>query len=114
MSQVVSSMSFSWKEFNVSLVLLETWLRENAGAGYCGNCASGASLELYFIEEPSQEIKDAVQAYWDGLEDDSAEASDYKSQEQINADVEAKKASAKAKLLALGLTEDEVNALVGA
>lgn len=107
------ALELDWKSFNLNLASVETWLRSNAGDQYTGNSAD-AKLNLWFQEEPSQEIKDAIQAYWDGLEEDSAEASDYKSQEQVKADVEAKKSSAKAKLLALGLTEDEVNALVGA
>lgn len=106
------SMKLEWKEFNLSLSEVEVWMKANAGEHYCGNQAHSC-LELWFLEEPSEEIKEAIEAHWDALEDNSDEAEAYQSYEDLAADRAAKKASGKAKLLALGLSEDEVAALVG-
>lgn len=105
-------LELQWKEFNIDLPALDSQLRASYPS-YVGNQAYSV-LELWFNEEPSQEDKDAIQALWDGIEDDQhALAQSYTSQADIEAEIEVKKQSAKTKLLALGLTEDEVKALVG-
>lgn len=106
------SINLEWKEFNVNLQAVEAWMKANAGAHYSGNQAS-RTLELYFSEEPEQSVKDDVQAYWDLLAEDAEEVTSYKSQEDVLAEIATKKASGRAKLLQLGLTEEEVSALVG-
>lgn len=105
-------MELGWKEFNLCLASVEAWMKANAGPDYCGNQAH-RHLELWFLEEPSQEIKDAIQAHWDSLDEHSDEAVAYKSAYECKAEASAKKASGKAKLLALGLSAEEVVALVG-
>lgn len=55
-----------WKEYNVDLADLHTWLKANAGAGYSGSSADYV-LTIWFTEEPSEEIKTAIDAYWSGL-----------------------------------------------
>jgi hypothetical protein len=106
------TIELEWKAFNICLETLETWLKANAGEHYCGNSAD-SKLSLHFMEEPSQEIKDAIQAKWDEIDESAAEATAYKSLEDRIAEREAKKASGIAKLVALGLTEAEAQALVG-
>lgn len=101
-----------WKEFSVNLQSVDTWMKANAGDQYCGNQAHGR-LELWFLEEPSQDAKDAIAAYWDALHEDSAEATAYRSWASVKADIATKKASGKAKLAQLGLTDEEIAALVG-
>jgi hypothetical protein len=104
----------AWKEFNVCLNMVQTWMVANAGPTFSATQAYSI-LELWFTEEPTQEVKDAITAYWDGLTAESNECTMYISQEdRAIADAAAKaaaKASATAKLLALGLTTDEINAL---
>lgn len=100
-----------WKEFNIDLRALDAKMRLDY-ASYTGNQAYSI-LELWFSEELSQEDKDAIVAYWDGLTEESDEASSYESAADLEADRIAKKASAKAKLEALGLTEDELKAILG-
>lgn len=112
MSVAKYKIELDWKEFNVDLESVEVWMKANAGSDYCGNQAH-ARLELWFLEEPSQEVKDAIAAYWDGISEESDEAEGYVSAEDRAEDREAKKASGKAKLIALGLTEAEAAALVG-
>jgi hypothetical protein len=112
MSVVNYSIRLDWKEFNLDMNTVEAWFRANAGEHYLGNGAYSC-LELYFSEEPSQEIKDAIAAYWDGLDEESEEATAYVSRADREAEKALKKDAGKAKLLALGLTEEEVAALVG-
>lgn len=101
----------SWKDFSVDLNAVGDWLKANAGESYCGTQAYSI-LEVWFTEEPDQNVKDAVALYWDELSPDSPEASSYKSQSDRNAEIEAKRDSAKAKLKALGLSDDELAALM--
>ncbi len=104
-------MKLQWKEFNVDLAALDQQLRADHPA-YVGNQAH-AHLELWFSEEPSQEAKEAIESMWAALDAAHVLAQSYKSANQLMADKEAKKASAKAKLEALGLSADEVKALLG-
>ena len=55
-----------WKEFKIHLPDLESWMRANAGSDYVGNSAD-INLRLHFLNEPSQEIKDAIQNHIDSL-----------------------------------------------
>lgn len=71
--------------------------------------------EDYQALEPNGDpsVAQLVQEYWDAITEESDEAVEYVSAEQVQADKEAKKASGKAKLAALGLTAEEIAALVG-
>lgn len=104
-------MKLDWKEHSVDLKAVEVWMKANT-TGYLGNSADKC-LHFWFSEEPSQEEKDATQAYWHGLDENSDEAQSYQSAADIEAARLSKKASGKAKLIALGLTEEEASALLG-
>ena len=67
------SIVYSWKSYKVHLPVLEAWLKANAGEGYKGNSAD-ASLTLWFDDEPSEEIKLAVDAQWDALTEEGEAA----------------------------------------
>jgi len=112
MSVAKYSIELEWKEFNVCLETVHAWMQANAGEHYRGSSAD-SKLRLHFVEEPSQEVKDDVAAYWEALDEESDEAANYMSAADRAAEVEAKKASGKAKLAALGLTAEEIAALVG-
>lgn len=101
-----------WKEYNVNLDGFDTWLKANAGELYCGS-VSYTHLQVWFTGKPSQEVQDAVIAKWESIEDDDVLVTSYKSKEAIEADVSAKKASAVAKLKALGLDDAEISAFTG-
>lgn len=106
-------MKLEWKQFNIDLKTLDAQLRASYPV-YVGNQARQEHLELWFTEEPSQEDKDAILALWDSINSDQhVLAQSYVSASAIQADKETKKQSAKAKLLTLGLTEAEVQALLG-
>jgi hypothetical protein len=101
----------SWKDKKVSLPLIELKMRGQYPE-YCG-CSAGNELTLHFnIESLDQFIIDEVNNYWDTLAED-AEEFNYKSKEDISSEKVSKKLSAKQKLLTLGLTEEEVSALLG-
>jgi hypothetical protein len=102
-------MNLQWKEHNVDLQAFDASLKVSY-PHYAGNQAHSI-LELWFNEEPSQDDKDLIQMMWEDIGPDHAMAQSYKSRDQIQADKEAKKASAKAKLAALGLSEDELKAM---
>lgn len=105
-------MKLDWKEYSIDLRAVEVWMKANT-TGYLGNSAD-VCLHLWFEEEPSQEDKDTIQAYWDGLDENSDEAQSYESAADLEVARLVKKASAKAKLMAIGgLTEEEVAALLG-
>lgn len=110
MAKAEFCIKLDWKGFNISLPAVHEWMQAHAGDQYCGTQA-GAKLELWFLSEPSQEIQEAIAAKWLALDEDSDEAAAYKSHAEILSEKAAKKASAKAKLLALGLSEDEIAAL---
>ncbi len=85
-----------WKEHSLNLGAISTWMRVNAGEHYVGNSADYA-LTLWFTEEPTPEILDYIQTYWDGLDEASSEATSYKSTSQIRDRMEELKADIPAK-----------------
>ena len=101
----------TWKSFNVSLDAIKTWIDNNIETE-CTGLSGDYSLQIHFVEEPSQEEKEAIAAYWENLEEEDTEATSYKSEEQIESDKQTKKQSAKSKLAALGLTEAEIRAIL--
>lgn len=104
-------MKLEWKEHKVDLQALDQQLKAMI-LQYVGNQAH-AHLELWFSEEPSQEQKEAIENMWAAIDAAHPLAQSYKSADEIKAQQVAKKESAKAKLAALGLTEDELKALLG-
>lgn len=108
------TLELEWKEFNVSLDAVNSWMQANAGEEYCG-LSGNDKLQIHFENEPSAEEKEAIADYWEALDEESDEAVSYQSAEQIKAAVEAdkaaKKAAASAKLIALGLSQEEIDAL---
>lgn len=75
------SVKLEWKEFSVSLLPIETYFIATY-PNYRGNSADTA-LTLWFSEEPTDEDKTAIQAYWDGILVDSTEATSYVSSQQV-------------------------------
>lgn len=85
----------SWKEFSVSILAIETYFIATY-PNYRGNSADIA-LTLWFSEEPTDEDKSAIQAYWDGILVDSVEATSYVSAQQVTARIAELKAGLIAK-----------------
>ena len=110
-------LNLQWKEFNISLEAVKTWLEANIETEFSGLSAN-SSLQIHFEQEPTGEEKEAILACWESLEADSDIAISYQSSAEAEAEKQAVKAanlaSAKAKLAALAfLTEDEIKALIG-
>jgi len=82
-----------WKERRVHLPTFDAWLKANAGASYRGNSADTA-LTLWFEEEPSEEVKTAIDAEWELLTIESEDAKFH-----LDADRDAAVAVAKSALL---------------
>ena len=107
------NMELSWKEHSVDMEAFEAWAKANCGADYCGNSAD-SSLKMHFLEAPSQEIQDAIDAQWEAMDDEEhAMCASYTPQ----ADRQAAKAAAKAAAIAAlatasGLSQDQINAIL--
>lgn len=65
-----------WKQFNISLVNLEVELKANYPQ-YVG-CSANSKLELHFSDEPSQEEKEQIDAFYESLD-----GSDYISKTEL-------------------------------
>lgn len=83
----------SWKEYRTHLDKLNTVIKTIVGDNYKGNSADYV-LTLWFDEEPTEEIKSAIDAAWDALTEEG-EAAKFK----LDADREAAVAAAKGALL---------------
>lgn len=86
-----------WKEFSISLPKIEEWMKANAGPHYCGNQA-GARLELWFTTEPSQEVKDDINDYWDAIDEEHVTATSYIPADDLKAAYELAKSDAVTKM----------------
>lgn len=109
-------LNLQWKSFNVSVAKIREWIDANITTE-CVGLSANSMLQIHFSEEPSQQEKDDIQAYWDLIDEESDEAVEYQSAQQIiqaaAADKAAKIASARTKLAALGLTDAEIDAIIG-
>lgn len=114
MSEVAKdSMELSWKEHSVDLEAFNAAIKAQ-DSNCCGTSADSNKLTVHFIEQASEEAKAAVAAQWAELDDEEhAMCASYKSQAQKASEKEALKASGKAALIALGLSEAQVNAMLG-
>ena len=83
----------------------------------CCGISAGQKLTVHFTSEPHEDETAAIELYWESLTETSEEHTSYQTGAQKAAseaaDKAAKVASATAKLLALGLSADEVKAILG-
>lgn len=99
-----------WKECRIDLSNLDRQLKQ-IYPSYLGNQAH-SHLELYFSEPLSDEQKLDIEILWECIDESHELSQSYKSAEQVELEKLAKKQSAKTKLLALGLDEEELKALL--
>lgn len=113
---MIYDINLAWQSFNVDLNTVNTWILANAGGSYVG-MAADYDLTLYYTSEPGDVVRAAVAAYWAALDTSSPEHTNYMSQADRAAAAEtsrlAKIASATAKLETLGLSADEIAAIIG-
>ncbi len=103
----------AWKTHSVDLEAFAAWVKVTAGEHYCGSSAD-SSLKLHFLEKPSQEILEAIEAEWAAMDDQAhAMCASYKPHEQRLAEkAAAKTAAIQALAAASGLTQEQVQALL--
>jgi len=108
------TIEIKWKDHSINLESLEKWLRENAGEHYCGNSAD-INLRLHFLEEPSEDVKDAIMAKMEELDDPEHEmCKSYMSHaEKTEAKKKAKESAIRALADVSGLSKEQVEALLG-
>lgn len=110
------TVDYNWKEFNINgnLALNNIKALSDKIVGTSHN----SKFQVHFSEQPSQEELEAINEYWDSLDEESEEAISYQSADEINQAIADEKQllidSAKVKLLALGLSEAEIAAMLGA
>jgi hypothetical protein len=110
--QIMINIALNWKEFNINLKKVEEKIKLDHPE--CCGASAGNELTLHFDTDSLDESAiEAIQSYWDGITSESDEAVMYQSAAEIAQEKEAKKAAGLAKLIALGLTEEEAKALVG-
>lgn len=61
----------NWKKFKVHLPDAEDYFKMTSGSIYAGNSASVQDLNLWFTEEPPEAVKLIIEAFWEGLSEDS-------------------------------------------
>lgn len=105
-----------WQSFSVDLNTVNAWMVANAGAHYCGLSAN-SMFQAHFTQEPGDELRVEIASYWSALNTSSPEHTNYVSEaDRVTAAASAKAAklaSATSKLEILGLTADEIAAIVG-
>lgn len=108
------TLELQWKEFNISLLKVQEWLEANVNitTPFAGLSANSC-LQIHFESEPTSDEKIAINTYWNLLNENSLEVESYQSAEELAALTLAKRDSAKAKLSTLGLTADEIKAILG-
>jgi hypothetical protein len=109
------TLDLNWKTFNISLPKLREWIDANIETP-CVGISANSKLQIHFEQEPEEVDKNDLLSYYEAIDEDSIEATSYLTREQElaaqQAELQAKKDSAKAKLLALGLTEAEIEAIL--
>jgi hypothetical protein len=100
----MQSKQLQWKEFAVDLEAVDAKFRADYAGNYVGNQAHSV-LELYFEGELTEQMHSDIDAYWNGLTDQSADAVSYRSAADVKAAIETMKAGLVAK------TWDQMSAL---
>ena len=112
------NIDLAWKEFNVSVPAVQSAVTLLITSTPIFGISCDNDLTIHCESEPTVEELDAVVSYWEALTLESIEATSYKTQAQIaeEADIARNLAleSAKTKLSALGLSLDEIKAIIGA
>lgn len=108
---MVHTIALEWKAFNLDCNIVRDWAKANLAN--CSGASANSKFEVHFTEQPTEDDRAALELHWESMTEESEEALAYKSEQERKAEKEAKKESAKNKLLDLGLTEDEISAMIG-
>ncbi len=109
--------NLQWRSFNVCVPEIKSAIAALITSTSIIGTSCNSSLQVHCEVKPTEAELTAVQSYWDGLTEISTECVNYKSAAQLQTEAEASKLSllnsARAKLIALGLSDVEVKALIG-
>jgi hypothetical protein len=92
----MTQLNLNWKEFNIDCEAVMSQLK-SLYADLIDSSSCDYFLVVRFLREATEQEVIDIQAYWDGLTEQSAEALSYRSREQIQAAQQALKASLVAK-----------------
>lgn len=90
-------MRLQWKEFMVSLPMFEKYLKDTLGSDYLGYVTNESGYTIGIDPSVSQAQRDAIKAQWDGITNESDEATNYRDKEWFKAQRASMKAAAFAK-----------------
>lgn len=111
----MKNIEMAWKEFNLNLEMVQSATKALAPDMILG-VSAGSNLTIHCADEITEEQEQDIKDYLEALTNVSVEATSYKTASEIKTEQDAalttKRASAQAKLMALGLTEEEVNAII--
>jgi hypothetical protein len=116
-----SNLRLEWKSHDVDLAAFHAWALKTVPS-YCGSSADYA-LTLWFTEEPSEEIKAAIEAKWNSLteEEESAKiahrekkqkAVEIAKQNLLTGSLSKLSVAERKLLMSMPLTEEDKEALV--
>lgn len=72
----MQAIKLPWKEFKVDNTKVDAQIRLIAGDNFSG-VQFGDTLELWFIETPTEEVEQACRTYWENLTSADPEATSY-------------------------------------
>lgn len=108
--------NLQWHPFNINIAIFLSEIDSLISTPIVGTSANSV-FQIHFSEQPTEEEIELIKMHWDELTEGSIEATSYKSAAQIKQEAEAEKqsllSSARVKLAALGLSEAEINAIIG-
>lgn len=104
----MKTITLNWKEFNVNLDLINNKMKTDHAESFYGASAD-STLRLHFADLKEEQEQELL-AWWEALTSESTEAQ-YKSQAELQAEKDAVKQTALAKLQELGLTVEQLKAL---
>jgi len=80
---MVHTIDYNWKNFSVNME--KVYVAIKAIDANCLSLSANYFMQVHFTEEPTEESKIAIQAYWDSLTEESIEATSYISKAEIEA-----------------------------
>lgn len=109
---VKHNIELQWKEHSVDLEAFNAWTKEQDEN--CVGSSADSKLTLHFLEEPSQEVKDAIAQKWADMDDEEHEmcASYASLEDRLAAKAAAKQSAIQALAVASGLSEAQIKALL--
>ena len=111
----MKTIKLEWKSFSMNGRLIETNLK--ALCDKITGVSEDYTYQVHCSDDLTDDESTLIQAHWDAIANDSTEATSFKSRDIQKSDSATAKAvalvTATSKLAALGLSDDEIKAIVG-